>query len=101
MDHFASTTERAATTREHLEALSGMPNVARNATHLPIWSSGRRPVWWSNSELRHFLTESHRQMTLGECVSEAQRRFGQAVSVSSLHRYWTKLDNALGPMRAA
>ena len=101
MDRFDSASTRAASTRDHLQALRDMPDVARSATHLPIWGNGRRPIWWSNLALRAFLTDSHRQMTLAECVAEAERRFGQSISVSGLHRYWAKLDKALGLGRAA
>lgn len=83
--------------RDHLQAIAAMPALAREATHLPIWTNGRRPSWWGDYELRSFLTESHRQMTLAECCAEVERRFGRAFSTSSLQRYWAALDRAIGP----
>ncbi|NJS39817.1 MAG: hypothetical protein HC783_13280 [Rhodobacteraceae bacterium] len=101
VDLFQSAAVRAGQTRDQLLALRDMPDVARNATHLPVWRSGRRPPWWGNYELRAYLTESHRQMTLAECAAECERRFGLSPSIAGLQRYWAKLDAALGHGRAA
>lgn len=101
VDPFAAMAGRSGQVRDHLAAIAAMPALARNATHLPIWDNGRRPDWWGDYELRSFLTESHRQMTLIACCAEVRRRFGRPFSASSLQRYWAKLDRAIGPGRAA
>lgn len=101
IDPFELMAGRAGTVSGHLQAIAAMNALARHATHLPVWRNGRRPPWWSNYELRAFLTESHRQMQLGHCVNEAKKRFGVSVSISGLQRYWAKLDDAVGPGRAA
>lgn len=98
---FAKVASRAGAVSDHLQAIASMPALARNATNLPVWRNGRRPPYWSNYPLRAFLTECHRQMTLAECCSQAQQRFGVKVSASSLQRYWAKLDSIVGPGRAA
>jgi hypothetical protein len=100
-DPFDAMAGRAGHVRDHLLAIAAMPALARDATHLPIWSNGRRPNWWSNYELRAFLTESHRQMTLGDCCAQVRKRFGFGFSASTLQRYWAKLDTVVGPGRAA
>lgn len=65
-------------------------------SRLPEWRSGRRPTWWSNIELREFLTASHRQRTLRETLCEVERRHGSGVtSMSSIQRYWALLDKAM------
>lgn len=97
VDPFEAMAGRSGHVRDHLQAIAAMPALAREATHLPIWTNGRRPVWWGDYELRTFLTESHRQMTLAECCAEVERRFGRAFSTSSLQRYWAALDRAIGP----
>ena len=72
--------------------------IAASVTYLPIWSNGRRPRWWGDSEVRAHLTAAHRQTTLAECLSTCIERFGRdrAPSLSSLHRYWQKLDEVHG-----
>lgn len=95
-DPFARAADRTGHARDQLQALADMPALAREVTHLPVWTSGRRPDFWSDFELRAFFTMSHRQMKLGECVDEAMRTFGRTTSVSGLQRYWSKLDQATG-----
>jgi len=97
VDPFAAMAGRSGDVRDHLAAIAAMPALARGATHLPIWRNGRRPNWWGHYELRSFLTESHRQMTLAECCAEVQRRFNRPFSASTLQRYWAQLDRAIGP----
>ncbi|MBP9184880.1 MAG: hypothetical protein KBF78_17225 [Fuscovulum sp.] len=99
-DPFARAADRAIQVRDQMQALADMPALARDATHLPVWTSGLRPWWWSNFELRTFFTQCHRQMTLSQCVEAADRRFGLRVSVSGLQRYWAKLDQATGAATA-
>lgn len=95
-DPFARAADRTGNARDQLQALAEMPQLAREITHLPIWKNGRRPPWFSNLELRSFLTECHRQMTLAACSAEAERRFGVRVSASGLQRFWAQLDRATG-----
>ncbi len=97
VDPFDAMAGRSGHVRDHLTAIANMPTLAREATHLPIWSNGRRPDWWSHYELRTFLTESHRQMTLSQCCAEVERRFGRPFSASTLQRYWALLDRVIGP----
>ena len=62
-------------------------------SHAPVWPSGRRPPWWSNLEIREFLTRAHRQQTLSDAKSEGNARFGRAFpSISAIQRFWAKLD---------
>ena len=66
---------------------------------VPIsWESGRRPAFWSDVEVRNFLIDSHRQMTLGEAVSQVRQRFGsdRTPSRSAVGRLWQILDAAHG-----
>ena len=97
VDPFDAMSGRSGHVRDHLAAIADMPSLAREATHLPIWSNGRRPDWWSHYELRTFLTESHRQMTLAKCCAEVERKFGRKFSASTLQRYWALLDRVIGP----
>lgn len=78
-----------------------MATLARELAHMPVWSNGRRPDWWSNQDLRVFLTESHRQMTLAECCAEVERRFKRPFSTTTLQRYWAVLDRVVGPAARA
>lgn len=73
-----------------------MATLARDLAHMRVWPNGRRPDWWSNQELRVFLTESHRQMTLAQCCAEVERRFKRPFSTATLQRYWALLDGVLG-----
>ncbi|PZR82567.1 MAG: hypothetical protein DI537_36470 [Stutzerimonas stutzeri] len=61
---------------------------------LPILGHGRRPSWWQDTEVAVLVTRLHRQVELRQAISLCQERFGwgRAPSMSSLHRYWTKLD---------
>lgn len=97
-DPFAACAGRARHVADHLLAVDGMVDAALNVTHLPIWQNGRRPSWWSNVDLRKFLTDAHRQMTLQDCRQRAAQRFGEDVpSISALQRYWARLDQVFGP----
>jgi hypothetical protein len=71
VDPFAFMAGRSGQVRDHLAAIAAMPDLARNVTHLPIWSNGQRPHWWGDYALRTFLTQSHRQMTLAGHVRQA------------------------------
>lgn len=97
VDPFEAMAGRSGHVRDHLQAIAAMPEIAREATHLPIWKNGRRPKWWSHYDLRVFIIESHRQITLAECCGEIEKRFGRAFSASTLQRFWSALDTVVGP----
>lgn len=97
VDPFDATAGRSGHVRDHLVAIASMPDLARETTLLPIRSNGRRSDWWSHYELRTFLTESHRLMTLAECCAAVERTFGRRFSGSTRHRYWAKRDRVVGP----
>lgn len=101
VDPFEAMARRTGQVRDQLEAIADMPALAREITHMPIWKNGRRPAWFSDYELRTFLTENHRQMTLADCCAQVERRFGRPFSASTLQRYWAQLDRVRGPGRAA
>ena len=102
VDPFAAMAGRAGHVANHLMHLNGMDDFALRVTHLPVWGNGRRPPWWANLDMRRFLTNAHRQMTLQEARDKAVQVFGTGVpSTSSIHRYWARLDLAIGPGRAA
>lgn len=62
-------------------------------SHMPVWKNGRRPPWWSDLEVREFLTRAHRQLGLVATETQGRERFGaRCPSKSSIHRYWVKLD---------
>lgn len=97
-DPFKATADRTAAVLAHLNNLDAMQDLVMRLTHLPIWKNGRRPVWWSDLEVREFLTLTHRQITLKEVVSVCRSRFGdRAPSMSSVNRYWMQLDTVVGP----
>lgn len=97
VDPFEAMAGRSGYANDHLRAIAAMPDLARNATHLPIWDNGRRPDWWGDYALRTFITESHRQMKLADCCAQIRQRFGRPFSASTLQRYWAKLDQVIGP----
>ena len=99
-DAFSVTRERVETVAATLAALDGVTTLARRVTHLPVWRNGRRPGFWSDIEVRTFLTAMHRQVTIAEARAASIERYGpeRTPSQSSLHRYWMALDQVSGPM---
>jgi len=67
-------------------------------THLPLWTSGKRPKFWSDREVRAFVIAAHRQMTIDECCAAIIVRFGTARAVprTTLGRFWKLLDRVRG-----
>lgn len=62
-------------------------------SHAPIWANGRRPPWWSDMEVRAFLTEAHHQMSTLQAAAIGGRRFGnRCPKKSAIHTYWQRLD---------
>lgn len=97
-DPFAAMAGRVQHVADHLMAIDSLDDFALRLTHLPVWKNGRRPDWWSNIDLRRFLTVSHRQMTLQDCRDKAVQSFGVgAPSLSAIQRFWSQLDRAVGP----
>lgn len=100
-DIFQVAADRSGQMLDHLRNVSNTDDLILQLTHLPIWSNGRRPNWWSNLEMRAFLTLSHRQITIRDAVSHCTKRFGAGcVSASSVNRYWMQLDTALSARTA-
>lgn len=64
------------------------------ARSMPVLSHGRRPSWWQDVEVALLVTRLHRLVEIGQAVALCRERFGieRAPSMSSLHRYWMKLD---------
>jgi len=77
-----------------LDELSRQEAEAPPSDREIAWSSGRRPTFWRDVEVRDFLIASHRQMTVDEAVTEVTRRFGakRAPSRSAVGRFWKTLD---------
>ena len=98
-DRFAAHARHVGLVADSVSSLDGVVDPVRQLTHLPIWSSGRRPPWWHNIPLRQHLTEAHRQMTMQEALDAAERKFRKVdlPSVSGLNRYWLRLDEVFGP----
>jgi len=67
----------------------------------PYFPHGRRPSFWGDGELRVFLTEMHRQMTIAACLAATREKFGpeRMPSKSALQRYWAVLDKARAKSR--
>jgi hypothetical protein len=56
--------------------------------------SGRRPAFWSDVEVRLFLAEQHREVTIEQCWILCRDRFGaeRTPSKSTIQRFWGVLD---------
>lgn len=83
---------------ESLASLERIAPIAHQASYLPVWKNGRRAKWWSDLDVRAFLTRAHRQMTMKEARAALIDLYGRdrAPSVSAIHRYWMKLDQIAG-----
>jgi len=93
---FAAARARAEDVAATLAALNAAAPEVRMITHLPLWGSGRRPKFWRDIAVRTLLTETHRQMPMGDVRALCLDRFGPArtPSMSAVHRYWMLLDKA-------
>lgn len=100
IDAFTAMERRLAAVEMAVRLQSDIGNRALSlaVTHLPIWRTGQRPKFWGDVEVREFLTAAHRQMTMVAVRAAAIERFGPArvPSMTALHRYWMRLDQALG-----
>jgi hypothetical protein len=97
-DAFDASRQRAETVAATLAALTqAAPEVAQ-LTYLPLWSSGRRPSFWADIEVRALLTRLHRQVTVEQARALCAERHGKhrTPSRSALYRYWLALDGARG-----
>lgn len=58
------------------------------------WSSGRRPSFFADREVRAFLVVCHRAITIDLARAEVSRRFGKdrCPSRSAVQRFWAVLD---------
>lgn len=73
--------------------VDGVEIAGFNFDTVPEWPGKIIPQWWRVTELRSFLTKSHRKIRLVDVHAEALRRFGNCVpSQSAIHRYWQRLD---------
>lgn len=87
--------DRAEAALRHLRGVSGIDELLREITHLPIWPSKRRPSWWHHLDVREFLTVAHRQMSTIEAARQGKAHFGdRCPGKSSIHSYWQRLDVA-------
>lgn len=76
-----------------MRLIATSPSVLAEISHEPIWANGRRPPWWSDLEVREFLTTAHRQMSILQAARVGQKRFGaRCPKKSSIHTYWQRLD---------
>jgi len=93
---FAAARARAEDAAATLAALNAAAPEVRMITHLPLWGNGRRPKFWGDIAVRTLLTETHRQMPMGDVRALCIDRFGPArtPSMSAMHRYWMLLDKA-------
>lgn len=96
-DVFQQAAKRSAYVAEQVKNIGKVDDLTMRITHMPIWSNGTRPNFWSNVGLRELLTVSHRQMTLNEAHALAVAEYGEGcVSASAINRYWMKLDTVVG-----
>lgn len=84
-DVFAQAAKRSSDIAAVLHNAQGMNGLVAEVTHLPIWTNGRRPKWWSNLECRAYLTMVHRQVMIKEAVAYCNSTFGEGTtSVSAV-----------------
>lgn len=101
-DPFALNAARLEVVARTVESLRAVGDPALNATHLPIWKNGRRPRYWGDLEVRSFLINSHRQMSIPECAALGAERFGpRCPKKSAIGFLWKRLDAVLGPLSGA
>jgi hypothetical protein len=64
---------------------------------LPILEHGRRPKFWSDADVRDWLTWQHRRLDLATALERCREKYGasRTPSRSALHRYWQKLDHLI------
>ena len=95
---FALHREHLSVVENSLATLERISPVSHQASYLPIWKNGRRPRWWSDLEVRAFLTRTHRQMTIGEVRQALIDIYGpdRTPSNSAIQRYWMQLDQVAG-----
>lgn len=87
-------------------AVKGLPGLSpeylADLAIADIWVNGRRPIWWGDIEVRRFLTETHRQMSIVCAARFGQDRFGsRCPKKSAIHEYWQRLDHLASVERGA
>lgn len=72
--------------------------ISEIAARPDLFSYGRRPKFWSDTEVVTFLTHKHRAVTLAQALAACRAAFGAArtPSRSALQRYWSRLDRLPG-----
>jgi hypothetical protein len=62
----------------------------------PFFGNGRRPDFWPDFEVRRFVFEMHRQVTIARCLALCAEKFGaeRTPSKSALSRFWCVVDAA-------
>jgi hypothetical protein len=96
-DVFAASAERTGLSAAILGNIRTMDDLAEQVTHLPIWSGGKRPLWWHDLEVREFLTRGHRQTTTLKTAAEGRVRFGsRCPAKTAINEFWQKLDRVFG-----
>lgn len=78
------------------EALIAPDLHAMEAALGPFFGNGRRPNFWPDAEVRRFVFEAHRQMTIETCRAVCAEKFGpsRTPSKSALSRFWCVVDRA-------
>jgi hypothetical protein len=71
--------------------------VLNKARKLPIFGHGRRPKFWTDDEVRDFMTAKHRRVELKVALKQCAEKFGakRTPSRSAVARYWMKLDDLI------
>lgn len=76
--------------------------ILTRLSHLPIWSNGKRPIWWWDMDMRAFIVRSHNQMSLALCAKQGAERFGSRFpKKSAIHAFWTRLKAVSQPKKEA
>ncbi len=68
---------------------------SRSKTRPPIsFSTGHRPAFWHDNEVREWVLANHRRMGVVDAVAELSRLFGcdRVPSKSALGRVWRRMD---------
>lgn len=65
--------------------------------HAPIWVNGRRPSWWADIDVRAWLADAHRQMSVVEAARRGAMQFGaRCPKKSAICEFWQRLDHVIG-----
>lgn len=102
MNIIAALEARIAALEARLASIERAPLIGRGALgsaleqsrKLPVLDHGRRPKFWTDPEVREWVTWQHRRLDLATALERCRAKFGadRTPSRSALHRYWQKLD---------